>query len=141
MTTYPTADEMLDLDGPPIEKIDGSETWRGVVGHQSDYPVSSYGRIWSCHLGRLLRPIGGRRIVLKGRATSVGELVLEAWGQPKPAFGAIAWAENRTITEWPYRLGNLRWVLDRADLMAELAVLHRERANRAGEARAPEQAA
>lgn len=127
-TAYPTADEMLDLDGPPIEKIDDDEIWRAVVGHEAAYLISSYGRIWSNHFRRLLHPIGGRRVVLAGgRATSVGELVLEAWGQPQPSFGAIAWAEDKTI-EWPYRLSNLRWLSTRAEMMAALTVLRQERA-------------
>lgn len=127
MTAYPTADEMLDLEGPPVEPLDG-EVWRSVVGHESDYLVSSYGRLWSHLHGRLLHPIGGRRVVLAGgRATSVGELTLEAFGEPKPSFGAIAWAEDKTI-EWPYRLSNLRWLSTRAEMMAALTVLRQERA-------------
>jgi hypothetical protein len=122
----------IQLD-PPIEKIEGSEIWRPVVGAESNYSVSSYGRLFSRIHHRLLRPtIGGRRVVLAGgRAVSVGELVLEAWGQPRPEPGAIAWAEDRNL-QYPYQLSNLRWIT-RPEL---LAILREARAaERAGEAR------
>jgi hypothetical protein len=137
MTTYPTPDEMLDLEGPPIEALDG-ERWRGVVGHEELYSISSAGRLWSNLHKRLLRPIGGRRVVLAGgRATSVGELALEAFGSPKPSFGAIAWPIDRSL-RFPYSVGNLRWLSTRAELMAALSVLRQERARPRPQAEAEE---
>lgn len=106
-----------ELD-PPVEKIDDNEQWRPVVGAESNYSVSSYGRLFSHLHKRLLHPtIGGRRVVLAGgRATSVGELALEAFGEPRPEPGAIAWAEDRDL-QYPYQLSNLTWI-SRAEMMA-----------------------
>jgi hypothetical protein len=133
-----TADEMLDLD-PPVQPLDSSEVWRGVVGLEENYLVSSYGRIYSRIHRKLLKPyLGGRRVVLSGLALSVPELVLEAHGgQPRPVAGMIAWPIRRDL-DWPFQVQNLVW-RSRAEM---LAILSRERAAKLAEgAPAPEQAA
>ena len=58
-------------------------------------------------------------VLAGGRPRAVGELVLNAWGQPQPAPGWIAWAEDKSI-EWPYRLSNVRWI-DRTEMLRLIA--------------------
>lgn len=122
------ADRKETLD-PPIEKIDGGESWLPVVGLEENYLISSMGRLYSRIHHKLLKPTAGRRVVLAGLALSVPELVLEAHGgQPRPVAGMIAWAEDKTI-EWPYSISNLQWIT-RPQM---LAILSRERAAKLAE--------
>jgi hypothetical protein len=121
----------IQLD-PPIEKIDGEESWLPVVGLEESYLVSSYGRIYSRIHHKLLKPTAGRRVVLAGLALSVPELVLEAHGgQPRPVAGMIAWPIDRDA-RWPYQVQNLVW-RSRAEM---LTILSRERAAKLAESAA-----
>lgn len=94
---------------PPVESLPNEE-WLPVVDHEGTYSISSMGRLFSHIHNRLLTPVHGRRVVLAGgRAVSIGELILETWGQPKPGKGWIAFPVRCDIDR-PYRLTNLRWI-------------------------------
>jgi hypothetical protein len=94
---------------PPVEP---GESWLPVVDYEEFYSVSSRGRIFSHRgAGRVLHPAKGRRIVLAGgRACSVGELLLEARGEPRPAgSGWIAFsADSDNAYRWITRTELLR---------------------------------
>ena len=119
----------IQLD-PPVEKIDGEESWLPVVGLEQSYLISSYGRIYSRIHRKLLKPyLAGRRVVLSGLALSVPELVLEAYGGlPRPVAGMIAWPILRDL-EWPFQVENLVW-RSRAEM---LTILSKERSARLAE--------
>jgi hypothetical protein len=113
-----------ELD-PPISSLP-EERWLPVVGLEESYLISSIGRLYSRIHHKLLKPTAGRRVVLAGLALSVPELVLEAHGgKARAAAGMIPWPVDRTI-DWPYQVGNLKWIT-RAEM---LAILSRERSAR-----------
>lgn len=93
----------------------GIEQWRTVPGHEGRYEVSDHGRVWSNYPpGTMLRPAptrGGYPGVsllwkYQSRTVKVHQLVLTAFGSPRPA-GSVTRHLDGSVTN--NHIANLAW--------------------------------